>query len=239
MAITALAAAACDIPESPLEPGTRELVVHGVLDASAPKQLFTVGSSDNSRRLGWNAQITLVFPDGRELRAGAEVSSAAETYSVNTTGSNQIQPGAQYGLRVVDGSSVVTGSTRVPSSQPVTDQAIQTFSRRNDTLRLAWPRVPGAKAYHVAIQTSEATYYSTFADTSIAIAGTLRTLENEAVLEADGADVIVSAVDENFYVYYHAAIDPFAGAPPSRLSGGLGVFGAIVPIVKRRLAVTP
>jgi hypothetical protein len=238
MAITALAAAACDIPESPLEPGARQLLVQAVLDASASRQLVTVGWSDESQRLGWEAVVTLIYPDGREVRAVAQAGSI-ETHAVFTAGSNRIQSGAEYGLRVVDGSTVVTGRTAVPNAQPVTELVNETFSRRGDTLRLAWPRVPGAKAYHIAIQNSEGTYYSTFADTSIAVAGTLRTLEGEAVFEADVADVVVSAVDENFYVYYHAAIDPFAGAPPSRLNGGLGVFGAIVPIVKRRLTVGP
>jgi hypothetical protein len=34
-------------------------------------------------------------------------------------------------------------------------------------------------------------------------------------------------------------VDPFAGAPATRLSGGLGVFGSVVPILQRRLFIEP
>ena len=42
-------------------------------------------------------------------------------------------------------------------------------------------------------------------------------------------DVLVAAVDSNFYDYYRTNNDPFTGAGIiSRLTGGLGLFGSLV-----------
>jgi hypothetical protein len=49
--------------------------------------------------------------------------------------------------------------------------------------------------------------------------------------------VTVSAVDVNYYDYYRAQSDPFAGAPPSHLTGAVGVFGAYVPMLGGQLQV--
>jgi hypothetical protein len=42
---------------------------------------------------------------------------------------------------------------------------------------------------------------------------------------------MVSAVDANYHEYMRIQSDPFAGAPPSRLIGAEGVFGAMVPML--------
>ena len=49
--------------------------------------------------------------------------------------------------------------------------------------------------------------------------------------------VLVSAVDINYYQYYRVLSDPLSAAAPSHLTGALGVFGSVVPIVARRLDV--
>lgn len=46
----------------------------------------------------------------------------------------------------------------------------------------------------------------------------------------------VAAVDSNYYDY-RVLSDPFVRAPPSRLQGGLGVFGSLVPVTVRTLRV--
>ena len=70
------------------------------------------------------------------------------------------------------------------------------------------------------------------------IAGTARTLDDDPVF-ASGfrAVVVVSAVDDNYYTYFRTTVDPFAGAPPSKLTGALGVFGSIAPVVIRQYDV--
>jgi hypothetical protein len=41
----------------------------------------------------------------------------------------------------------------------------------------------------------------------------------------------------NYYDYYRAQSDPFAGAAPSHLVGAIGVFGAVVPLLLTELQV--
>jgi hypothetical protein len=48
---------------------------------------------------------------------------------------------------------------------------------------------------------------------------------------------MVAAVDTNYYQYYRVPGDPFTPAVPSRLTGGLGVFGSVVPVYAKRFSV--
>jgi hypothetical protein len=48
----------------------------------------------------------------------------------------------------------------------------------------------------------------------------------------------VSAVDNHYYDYFSHESDPYTDTPlPSSLRGGIGVFGAIVPIVWQSIVV--
>ena len=48
---------------------------------------------------------------------------------------------------------------------------------------------------------------------------------------------MVSAVDATFDDCYRVLPDPFTGAAASHLTGAVGVFGSIEPIIVRRLSV--
>jgi hypothetical protein len=86
-----------------------------------------------------------------------------------------------------------------------------------------------------SLRTSE---YRTFADTSITIPGTQLTVAGDPVFpRGRPVEVLVSAVDMNYYDYYRAQSDPFAGAAPSHLVGAIGVFGAVVPLLLTELQV--
>ncbi|MGH7677696.1 MAG: hypothetical protein ACRENU_04460 [Gemmatimonadaceae bacterium] len=249
-ACIALVLSGCDIPETPLAPQPRQLLVHAALDAGSSRQVITIEWSDESpMNPGPTAAITVTGPFGEVY--GAAVEASPNNRQVYVITQMLVLPSEEYTLRVELGPTAVTGTTTIPHATPARCCAVSAlaFSRSRDTLRLSWPRVPGAKAYHVSIQNefveagepvTYGTYYSTFADTSIALAGTLKTLDQGAAFTAGAiVTVLVSAVDDNFYTYYHAQVDPFAGAPASRLTGGLGVFGSLVPIVYRRLGVQP
>jgi hypothetical protein len=50
--------------------------------------------------------------------------------------------------------------------------------------------------------------------------------------------MLVGAVDSNFYDYYRTTNDPFTGAGIiSRITGGLGLFGSLVPLSTGTLTV--
>ena len=156
-------------------------------------------------------------------------------------GMTELVPGGTYTLRVQtpDGEEA-TGTTTMPEFQLPNSIAIDTLYRERDTLRLSWGRVPSAARYLVNVQTrfeydsvhvfTDLTY-TAFTDTSIVIPGTARTLDNERVFVSEIENwVMVSAVDVNYYTYFRPTADPFAGAPPSKLTGAAGVFGSLAPV---------
>jgi hypothetical protein len=247
------ALAACDSAFQPTPRAPVQIVAHLVLDLGAGLQQTllerTVADVDGSIGIH-QAQVLLFTPQGgvhafgEDIRAGG---SGPALYALQVS-QNALIPGATYGLRIVTrGGDTVTGTTTIPNARPAPQGPIfsSRFNRATDTLRMTWNRVPGARSYQVNVFSSqrigEETHrftYSVFTDTTFAIPGTLRTIENNEVFPQD-ADVlvVVSAVDDNYYTYYHAQVDPFAGAPPSGLKGGLGVFGSVVPLIIRAYQV--
>lgn len=153
-----------------------------------------------------------------------------------------LKPGGEYTLRIKTPTVEATATTTVPryTALPLAGtEASAPFDRERDTLRLAWPAVPLARRYQVDVYSEGKTRgglsdpYTIFTDTSVTIPGTIRTLDNEPVFRAGtNAWVVVSAIDDNYYTYYHPIVDPFAGAPQSRIQGAIGVFGVIVPVIR-------
>jgi len=234
------------VPEEPLAPYTPFLVVHAVLDLGAQRQAAHVrwrrpftGNFDDY----WvnDATIVVTGPDGGMFGSSNEPDGR---YRIHT-GFNLV-PGGTYTLRVtLRTGEEVTGETSIPAATPAgVDTVTIPFRSDRDTLRLSWPRAPGAARYLVDIRRdlgSGGLYpsfdYSFFADTSVELAGTARSFEDPIFPSGNPIIVSVSAVDENYYEYYRSRTDPFIGAAPSRLVGAQGVFGSIVPIIVRRYQV--
>jgi hypothetical protein len=149
-----------------------------------------------------------------------------------------VTPGGTYTLRIqTPAAEEVTGSTTMPGPVAITLDTTRIFFRRRDTLRLSWPHVPGAASYEVIIRMPFGEY-RTFADTSFEMAGTALSIAGDEIFSAgQDAEVLVSAVDANYYDYYRSQSDPFAGAAPSHLSGAVGVFGSIAPIYATQLRI--
>jgi len=175
-------------------------------------------------------------------------------YFLNLNNNNGVTliPGAVYSLRVVTSTGeLATGTTTVPGVGPGSFDStnVPTFFSTRDTLRLDWSRVPGAKSYYVAISgrqnlgakgVLDIERYFTFADTSLTLPGTMKWFwfdEDRVFIPSDTITVVVAAVDDNYYTYYHVFVDPFAGAPPTRLTGAIGVFGSLVPLIRQRYYV--
>ena len=170
-----------------------------------------------------------------------------------------LKGGATYSLSIhTQAGEVVTGVTTVPSAKPVALSRGDLFHWRTDTLRLRWTPVNGAAAYFLSIDgveeynidathrdTSYRSRYSRFAFGPIDLPGTAKDqFDGSDIFGPDyyspsGFDVaaVVAAVDTNYYQYYRRPGDPFAPALPSHLTGGLGVFGSIVPIYAKRFTV--
>jgi hypothetical protein len=237
---------------STIDRPARRLLVHAVLDADASAQLVRVENIDGTLTHDPfhvpNAAVTITAPDGTIYEA-EELPQESPAFTDGVRGYRaaiaRLIPGGTYTLRVqTPDNEVVTGTTTVPQFQTLDHGVRQqgTFDRRRDTLRLDWPRMPLAARYQLTIQAFwqdgdliSRSNWQTFADTSVMVAGTARTLDNDEIFIAGTAwrsRVMVVAVDDNYYAYYHTSSDPFAGAPPSRLTGALGVFGSIVPVIK-------
>ena len=249
--------AGCRSLEDPAASQQTRLVVHGILDAQAGEQTVLVyrartgipsavqvhGISDDEPVA--DAQVSIVGPDGVTSGAGRPLYPSGECC---VTGTYIIQPplplpligGGTYTLRIgTPLGEEVTGTTTVPGPADLALQPPHTFFRLRDTLRMTWPRTPGAASYEVIIRLSHSgKEYRVFADTAYTLAGTALTIAGDEIFpRGEDTDVVVSAVDANYYDYYRSQSDPFAGAAPSHLTGAVGVFGSIVPIFATTLLV--
>jgi hypothetical protein len=161
-----------------------------------------------------------------------------------------VRPGGMYRLRVRTGQgSLVTGETRVPSSdaswvvgagsvvQPVT------LVRATDTLRLAWNATPDAATYAVRIETPDGPWFLFSDSTRFALPGSLRNFFARGLPSVWYPGFLqplsVVAVDRNFYDYNRTGNDPFGGTGLiSSVKNGLGLFGSVLPLVRRHVTVT-
>lgn len=155
-------------------------------------------------------------------------------------------PGGTYTLRVVaaDG-RVVTGRTRIPG--PVARQGLteiaDTLDRLRDTLRLAWTAVPGARTNTIRVDTPRGPWFLFNDSTSFALSGSLKNFFAEGLpnvfVPGHRQPLSVVAVDTAFFDYYRSGNDPFSGSGLiNKLEGGIGLFGAALPLLTRLVSVT-
>jgi hypothetical protein len=241
----AAVAGACT-SQLPLEGGTSVLVVSSVLNAMQDTQVVVVQRTRDGGPAPSpvnSATVTITGPDGVVMR-GVEMPDAAlgRSYRVALSAFHeQLVPGGTYQLHItLTTGEDVTGTTTIPLAQPVSSPgAADLFNTATDTLRLTWPAVEGAAGYEVRVQSS-AGVYALFVDTTVALPGTIRSLDGRAAFAPPlTAQVTVSAVDANYYRYYRTSSDEFTGvAVQGNLTGAQGVFGSIVVVAWRTLRVT-
>jgi hypothetical protein len=259
---TLVAAAACSFPEQPLPPGARQVVVHAILDPSLRYQLIHLELTDGAEMHPGDldaATVSIIAPDGTTLTAKQDTgvsepsqqAVALPDYRIDLQAAGfSLVPGSTYQLHIVTRlGEVITGKTTIPSATPVGMPSPVEFHRLLDTVRLSWPRVSGARAYQVQVWSTESydsqglykftrLRYTAFVDTSFTMAGAARTWDDSEVFPFVGtARIYVYAVDDSYYEYYRQLGDPFIGAAPSRLQGGLGIFGSIVPVAQQQLTL--
>ncbi len=161
-----------------------------------------------------------------------------------------IEPGVRYRLhvRTSDGREV-TGETRVPAPPagwlPGAGEVVQPVSinRSLDTLRLNWAPSDGARTYAIRVETPNGPWFLFSDSTQFALAGTLRNFFSNGFPSVfyPGFSQLVSvgAVDANFYDYNRSGNDPFGGTGLiSSVRGGIGLFGSMLSLLRREVAVT-
>jgi hypothetical protein len=265
-AIATLATIGCKINEITIPETAPAVVVHAVLNPAALTQVVLVertltgaqvvrdsifNPSDPIRSDGGipvsGASVVIIDSTGREF-PGTEDTIAnggqgTGVYRVNFP--TPLRTGARYSLRVrTPEGAVVTGDTRVPS--PVTTSTgglTRGFNRDHDTLNVDWNPTPLARAYAVRVESPYGPYFLFSDSTHLRLVGDARNpfasdLEH-LFIPGFRQDVLVAAVDSNFYDYYRTNNDPFTGAGIiNRLQGGIGLFGALVPLTNGTLQVT-
>lgn len=253
LGVIALGQLSCRNLDEPVSPTKSQLAVHAILDVGDDlQQIFiyrtlaglptaTNASRDEPVRA---ASVTLTAPNGGTI-TGFE--STSDQFYNPVPGLYLFKP-TDFGAGLVEGGTYtlhirtsfgeeVTGTTTIPSPLSELRVALRVFVRARDTLRLDWPQASGARGYELVLGTGKVVWYRTFADSSVTLPGTMLTIDGNPVFAGGQAQAIVDAVDDNYYEYYRAQSDPFAGVPPSRLVGAVGVFGSVVPIIVADLLV--
>lgn len=257
LALAGVVCAAC-VEQSPVSPNAPTLVVHAVLDGAAAAQFVVVQYTDgllSHQRAVTGAVVTITAPDGHVftgtetldttvVAASKDVPQVGTVYRValGQEGTTLV-PGGTYTLRVAtpSGSAAVTGRTTIPfatSSVPEMPGSLA-FDRVRDTLALAWSPIPSTAAYEVSVKAFDGDLYMTFADTALALPGMLLHGTGRAVFKSGlRHQVVVSAVDVNYYDYFRRGSNTLTGLGPiNHLSGGVGVFGSMARVKSMALDV--
>jgi hypothetical protein len=248
--------------------GTPALILHAVFNPNAFQQTILLERAWDGRRFVWQvgqiydpsnpiytgggvpelfAEIDITTPNGTVIRASENKTPSGEsigggTYRVPLTG-QALTPGAFHLRARTTAGEVLTSDMTVPFFPQAVSIVSQTFDASSDTLRLAWDPVVGARAYQVMVEHVIRTWTMFTESTSVRLPGTIRHTQAEglpaAFLPGFDQQVSIVAVDTNYYDYYRSSNHSSTGRGlANRIDGGLGVFGAAAPVIRRRLRVT-
>ena len=264
----ALSAAACEFDATDVDRSTPLPVVHAVLNPGANDYVVLVEELLSGRvtldedvpfdvndpiRTGMgvpvSGAIVRISDDDGNQATGVEGANLTGVYHFSNGGTHSaalaLVPGQRYHLHITTPrGDVVTGVTTIPThtESPVLE-GISPFNRETDTVRLQWPAVPTAKRIMVRVESPFGPFALFVQDSPMALPGNLRSffrIELPPVfVPGFTQQVLVSAVDSNVYDYYRSGNDPFTGRGIiNRLSGGIGLFGALVPLSAVAVDVT-
>lgn len=246
-----VAAAAC-VEQTPFTPNAKVVVVHAVLDVALRNQYVVVQSSEGTirtQREVTGATVSITTPAGRQLLADevkdstyfGTISGVPRTTTVYRISLDRygaaLFAGQTYSLRVVlpDGREV-SGTTTIPPVTPSFAEKADTIDGVAGSLNLSWPRVAGVKAYELFVSPGRATQ-GLFIDTSVVLTAQSR-LDGAPMFGVVPRTLVINAVDDNYYDYLRRASDPFtASGLITRLEGAVGVFGSMVPVLRRTVVV--
>jgi hypothetical protein len=263
--LTALLAA-CTFDKIAVEQTTSMVVVHAVLDPASTQQVMllertltgavTVNDStfDPNDPIASAGGVPVSGATAEIIDTAGRAVSAVEDRIVTTgkgTGvyrfnfPNVPRLGARYQLHVHTAQGEdVTASTRIPLPDATSTGALtRSFNRDHDTLGVRWNRAQGARSYGLRVESPFGPFFIFTDSTSLNLPGDARNVfsANLERLFIPGfrQGVLVGAVDSNFFDYYRTQNDPFTGSGIiSRVSGGIGLFGAFVTMTSGTLTVT-
>ncbi|HXD48410.1 MAG TPA: DUF4249 family protein [Gemmatimonadaceae bacterium] len=264
----AVALAGCDIGKVTLAETTPSLVIHSVLSVSATSQIVLLertltgavtlpdtqfDPTDPIVSAGGipvvGALVELIDSAGTVVQGTEDLTPSsggkgAGSYHIPLSGAS-LRRGERYELHVhtLEGEDA-TAFTRVPNPEVTSSGALsRTFNRDHDTLAVAWNATPGARSYAVRVESPFGPFFFFTDSLGIRLSGELRNpfaadLQH-LFIPGFRQDVVISAVDSNFYDYYRTNNDPFTGSGIiSRIQGGIGLFGAVVNLNSGTLNVT-
>ncbi len=191
--------------------------------------------------------VGVVAQETRVVRRGVERGTGRYTVARRALA---VVPGARYRLRVrTNDGREVTGETRLPG--PVSgwvpggglEPVPVPLNRTTDTLRLAWEPVANAQTYAIRVDTPNGPWFLFSDSTQFSLSGALRNFFAGGLpavwYPGFRQNASVAAVDRNFYDYNRSGNDPFGGSGLiSSVQGGLGLFGSVVPVLRREVVVT-
>jgi hypothetical protein len=137
----------------------------------------------------------------------------------------------------------VTAFTRVPFPEFASTGALtRTFNRDRDSIVVTWKRAVAARAYALRIESPFGPFFLFTDSLGYHMNGDLRNLFASDLprvfIPGFRQDVLIAAVDTNFFDYYRTNNDPFTGSGIiSRLNGALGLFGSMVTLNSGTLTV--
>ena len=198
------------------------------------------------------ALVELIDSMGQSVRGVEDASvrpdgMGAGVYRIalGLSGTSALRLGRRYQLHVRTlEDEDVTAFTRVPA--PVVTSSggfTRTFNRDRDTVVAQWNRVPMTRSYAIRIESPFGPFFLFTDSTRFRLTGDLRNLFasdlQRVLIPGFRQDMLVAAVDSNFYDYYRTNNDPFTGSGIiSRVNGGLGLFGSLVTLNSGTLTVT-
>ena len=159
----------------------------------------------------------------------------------------RLRPGERYRLKVETSIGVAVGETTIPVGGPENGSRV-TFNLDHDTLRVDTTTVRNAAGYYLRHEWRRGVHerYATTLDaallrplSSAADSGWSFFFAGETIYPGVAQRFTIVAVDSNYFRYYVAGFDPFGDdTRGNTLTGGVGLFGSVAPLVSKILDLT-
>jgi hypothetical protein len=246
--------------EIAVSPQANAFVVHAVLDAGSDNQYVvlqrTLGNTPTQQGVS-GATVQIITPAGKVMTATetrdsirvvpTSVPANRIAYRLRLSDwGERLLPGADYSLRIrVSGAEEITGTTRIPGDSSKLSVPVNTDTMALDfsSFDLSWPHLSLTTKYQVSVMGQGRQYFA-FADSAHSIARDLWVYVpnnfgvNSSIplfYTGNTYDVVVLALDANYYHYYRPRADLQSEALASGVHGALGVFGSVSRVLVRRV----